>query len=32
MFGGLEGIILLVPFVYLGMFVAAYLYTRKRFP
>ena len=32
MLGGLEGIILFVPFVYLGMFVAAWLYTRKRFP
>jgi hypothetical protein len=32
MLGGLEGLIFFVPFVYLGMFVAAYLYTRKRFP
>lgn len=32
MLGGLEGVILFVPFVYLGMFVVAYLYTRKRFP
>ncbi len=32
MLGGLEGVILFVPFVYLGLFVLAYLYTRKRFP
>lgn len=32
MLGGLEGIIVFVPFIYLGMFVLAYLYTRKRFP
>lgn len=32
MLGGLEGIILFVPFVYLGMFIIAWLYTRKRFP
>lgn len=32
MLGGLEGIILFVPFVYLGMFILAWLYTRKRFP
>ncbi len=32
MFGGLEGIILIVPLVYLGFYVVAYLYTKKRFP
>lgn len=32
MFGGLDAFIMLVPFIYLGMFVIAYLYTRKRFP
>jgi hypothetical protein len=32
MLGGLEGIIMFVPLVYLGMFIVAYLYTRKRFP
>jgi hypothetical protein len=32
MLGGLEGIILFVPLVYLGMFVLAYLYTRDKFP
>lgn len=32
MFGGLEGIIVLIPLIYLGMFILAYLYTRKRFP
>lgn len=32
MLGGLEGVILFVPFVYLGLYVLAYLYTRKRFP
>ncbi len=31
MLGGLEGIILFVPLVYLGLYVLAYLYTRKRF-
>ncbi len=32
MLGGLEGVILFVPFVYLGLYVLAYLYTKKRFP
>ncbi len=32
MLGGLEGIIVFVPFIYLGMFLLAWLYTRKRFP
>jgi hypothetical protein len=32
MFGGLEGIILLVPLVYLGFYGLAYLYTKNRFP
>jgi hypothetical protein len=32
MFGGLEGIILFIPLVYLAFYVLAYLYTRKRFP
>ena len=32
MLGGLEGLILFVPILYLGFYVVAYLYTRKRFP
>ncbi len=32
MFGGLEGLIILIPFVYLGMYIAAYFYTRRKFP
>jgi hypothetical protein len=32
MFGGLEGFILVIPFIYLGFYGIAYLYTRKRFP
>ena len=32
MLGGLEGIIVFVPFIYLLLFVLAWLYTRKRFP
>jgi len=32
MLGGLEGVILFVPLVYLAMFGLAYLYTRRRFP
>ncbi|KDM65238.1 hypothetical protein ACIDI_135c00040 [Acidiphilium sp. JA12-A1] len=32
MLGGLEGLILFIPFVYLGLYVLAWLYTRRRFP
>ena len=32
MFGGLEGIILFVPLIYLGLYVAAWLYTRQTLP
>jgi hypothetical protein len=32
MLGGLEGLILFIPFVYLGLYVVAWLYTRRRFP
>lgn len=32
MFGGLEGLIVLIPFVYLGFYGIAYLYTRRKFP
>lgn len=32
MLGGLEGLILFVPILYLGFYIVAYLYTRKRFP
>lgn len=28
----LESLIIFIPFVYLGLFYAAYLYTRKKFP
>lgn len=31
MLGGLEGIILFVPLVYLGFYIIAYFFTRKRF-
>ncbi len=32
MLGGLEGLIVFIPLVYLGLYVIAYLYTRKKFP
>ena len=32
MLGGLEGFIIFIPFVYLVLYVLAYLYTRRRFP
>jgi hypothetical protein len=32
MFGGLEAIIMLVPVIYLPLYIAAWLYTRRRFP
>jgi hypothetical protein len=32
MFHGLEGFIFIVPFIYLAMYLIAYLYTRHRFP
>lgn len=28
----LEGLIFFVPFIYLAMYLIAYLYTRRRFP
>jgi len=30
--GGLEGLILFIPLVYLLLYIIAWLYTRKRFP
>ncbi len=32
MIGGLEGLIVFIPLVYLLLYVVAWLYTRKRFP
>lgn len=32
MIGGLEGLILFIPLVYLLLYIIAWLYTRKRFP
>ena len=32
MLGGLEGFIFFIPFIYLVLFILAWLYTRKRFP
>ena len=32
MLGDLEGFIIFIPFVYLGLMVVAYLATRKKFP
>jgi hypothetical protein len=32
MLGGLEGIILFIPVVYLGLYLVAYFFTRKKFP
>ncbi len=32
MIGGLEGIIIFIPFVYLGFYIIAWRYTKKRFP
>jgi hypothetical protein len=32
MLGDLEGLIIFIPFLYLGLYIAAYLYTRKKFP
>jgi hypothetical protein len=32
MLGGLEGIIFFVPLIYLGLYLLAYLFTRRRFP
>lgn len=32
MLGGLEGLILFIPFVYLGFYIIAWLYTRRHFP
>lgn len=32
MFGDLEGLIIFIPFLYLGLYGLAYLYTRKKFP
>ncbi len=31
MLGGLEGLILFIPFVYLGLYVIAWLYARRHF-
>lgn len=32
MIGGLEGIIVFIPLIYLALYIIAWLYTRKRFP
>jgi len=32
MLGGLEGFILFVPFIYLALYIIAWLYMRKRVP
>lgn len=32
MLGGLEGLIVFIPFVYLGFYIVAWRYTRRRFP
>ncbi len=32
MLGGLEGVILFIPVVYLGLYLVAYFFTRKKFP
>lgn len=32
MIGGLEGIIVFIPLVYLVLYILAWLYTRKKFP
>jgi hypothetical protein len=32
MLGGLEGLIIFIPIVYLGLYLAAWRYTKKRFP
>jgi hypothetical protein len=32
MLGGLEGFIIFIPFAYLGLYVIAWRYTKKRFP
>jgi len=32
MLGDLEGLIIFIPFLYLGFYVVAYRYTRKKFP
>ena len=32
MIGGLEGIIVFIPLVYLALYIIAWRYTRKRFP
>lgn len=32
MLGGLEGLILVIPFVYLGFYIIAWLYARRHFP
>jgi hypothetical protein len=32
MLGDLEGLIIFIPFFYLGLYCVAYLYTRKKFP
>jgi hypothetical protein len=32
MLGGLEGLIIFIPLVYLALYVLAWRYTKKRFP
>jgi hypothetical protein len=32
MLGDLEGLIIFIPFLYLGFYFVAYRYTRKKFP
>lgn len=32
MLGGLEGLIIFIPFAYLGLYIIAWRYTKKRFP
>lgn len=32
MIGGLEGIIVFIPLVYLGLYILAWWYTKKHFP
>lgn len=32
MIGGLEGLIVFIPFVYLGFYILAWRYTKKRYP
>ncbi len=32
MLGGLEGLIVFIPILYLGFYWVAYRYTRKKFP